>query len=227
MVRPPARKPSYHFAPGTLYPQTHQSLQSALFHLQGSSDRQTMSWITVLGIALGLAMDAFAVSIASGLKLGHASARHVFRLAFHFGLFQFLMPVIGWYVGTQVAGLIGVVDHWIAFGLLAFIGGRMLWEAMGTHEHRAPRDPTRGMSLVTLSIATSIDALAAGIGLALLQESIWTASATIGVVTACLTGIGIRFGSRLGTRWGRRAEVAGGCVLILIGLRIALSHLVA
>jgi manganese efflux pump family protein len=186
-----------------------------------------MSWITVLGIALGLAMDAFAVSIASGLKLGHASVRHVFRLSFHFGLFQFLMPVIGWYVGTQVAEPIGTIDHWIAFGLLAFIGGRMLWEALGSHEQSAPRDPTRGLSLVTLSVATSIDALGAGFGLALLEESIWTASATIGVVTAVLTGVGIRFGSRLGTRWGQRAEIAGGCVLILIGLRIALSHLVA
>lgn len=186
-----------------------------------------MNWTTVLGIALGLAMDAFAVSIASGLKLGHASPCQVFRLSFHFGLFQFLMPVIGWHLGKQVAGFIDRFDHWIAWGLLTVIGGRMLWEAGGQQERGPQADPTRGLSLVTLSVATSIDALAAGIGLALLHESIWMASATIGVVTAALCAVGMRFGSRLGGRWGRRAEVLGGCVLILIGLRIALTHLVS
>lgn len=184
-----------------------------------------MNWITVLGISLGLAMDAFAVSIATGLKLGRATPRHVFRLAFHFGLFQFMMPVIGWYLGQQVAALIERFDHWIAFGLLAMIGGRMLWDAGNERESDAKSDPTRGLSLVTLSVATSIDALAAGIGLAFLRESIWIPSVTIGVVTATLTGVGITFGSRLGSRWGRWAEVVGGCVLILIGLRIAVTHL--
>ena len=183
-----------------------------------------MNWTTVLGIAVGLAMDAFAVSIASGLKLGHVTVRHVFRLAFHFGLFQFLMPVIGWHLGKQVAGVIDSFDHWIAFGLLALIGGRMLWEAGSEREPDARTDPTRGMSLVTLSVATSIDALAAGVGLAFLRESIWIPSVTIGLVTAALTGVGIAFGSRLGSRWGRWAEVVGGCVLILIGLRIVVSH---
>jgi putative Mn2+ efflux pump MntP len=184
-----------------------------------------VSWITVLGISLGLAMDAFAVSVATGLKLRRVTRRHLFRLAFHFGLFQFLMPVIGWYLGRQVAPLIESVDHWIAFGLLALIGGRMLWEARRAEDSATQIDPTRGWSLVTLSVATSIDALAAGIGLAFLRESIWIPSATIGVVTATLTAIGIRFGSRMGRRWGRRAEVAGGCVLILIGLRIVVTHL--
>jgi manganese efflux pump family protein len=184
-----------------------------------------MSWITVLGISLGLAMDAFAVAVASGMKLGHATPRHVFRLSFHFGLFQFLMPVIGWHVGRQVATIIGAFDHWIAFALLSCVGGRMLWEADKAQEPVARTDPTRGMSLVTLSVATSIDALAAGVGLALLDESIWVPSVTIGVITATLTGIGIGFGTRLGSRWGRRAEVVGGCVLILIGLRIVVSHM--
>jgi putative Mn2+ efflux pump MntP len=169
-------------------------------------------------------MDAFAVAIATGLKLGHATPRHVFRLSFHFGLFQFLMPVIGWHIGTQVAALIGAFDHWVAFALLSMIGGRMLWEASSEREPTVKTDPTRGMSLVTLSVATSIDALAAGLGLALLHESIWIPSVTIGVVTAILTGIGITFGSRFGSRWGPWAEVGGGCVLILIGLRLVLSH---
>jgi len=186
-----------------------------------------MHWTTVLGIAVALAMDAFAVSIASGLKLGHATGRQVFRLSFHFGLFQFLMPVVGWYVGRQVAELIAQFDHWIAFGLLTGIGGRMLWEARNENRPDTWIDPTRGMSLVTLSVATSIDALVAGVGLALLNEPIWLAAVIIGVVTAALTSIGIRGGSRLGRRWGRRAEVAGGGVLILIGLRILVTHLLA
>jgi len=184
-----------------------------------------MNWITVLGIALGLAMDAFAVSIASGLKLPRATPRHVFRLSFHFGLFQFLMPVIGWFVGRQMAAFIAGADHWIAFGLLSLIGGKMLWEACSGKESEAKADPTRGMMLVGLSLATSIDALAAGVSLAFLQQSIWIPALTTGVVTAALTAIGIRFGSRFGRRWGRRAEVLGGCVLILIGLRILISDL--
>lgn len=183
-----------------------------------------MNWITVLGISVGLAMDAFAVAVASGLKLGHASPRHVFRLAFHFGLFQFLMPVIGWHIGQQLAAVINTIDHWIAFTLLSLVGGRMLWEADSAQEPAERTDPTRGMSLVTLSVATSIDALAAGVGLAFVGESIWVPSVTIGVVTAALTGIGITFGTRMGGRWGRWAEVLGGCVLILIGLRIVVAH---
>jgi len=179
-----------------------------------------MNWITVLGIALGLAMDAFAVSIASGLQLSRITPRHVFRLSFHFGLFQFLMPVIGWCVGLQMAGLVASFDHWLAFGLLSLIGGRMLWEAGSNRESESKADPTRGMTLVALSLATSIDALAAGVSLAFLHQSIWIPAVTTGVVTAALTAIGIAFGSRLGRRWGRWAEVIGGCVLILIGLRI-------
>lgn len=184
-----------------------------------------MNWITDLGIALGLAMDAFAVSIASGLKLASVTPRHVFRLSFHFGLFQFLMPVIGWYIGKQMATVISEFDHWIAFGLLSLVGGRMLWEARSERESGAKADPTRGTLLVALSLATSIDALVAGVSFGFLRESIWIPSVTIGIVTALLTGIGIRFGSRLGSRWGHWAEVVGGCVLILIGLRIVVVDL--
>jgi putative Mn2+ efflux pump MntP len=184
-----------------------------------------MNWIAVLGIALGLAMDAFAVSIASGLKLARITPRHVFRLAFHFGLFQLLMPVLGWYLGKQLAPLITGFDHWIAFGLLSFVGGRMLREASRGEALEAGADPTRGMTLVALSLATSIDALAAGVSLAFLRQSIWIPSVTTGVVTAALTGLGLGFGSRFGRRWGRWAEVIGGCALILIGLRIMVADL--
>jgi putative Mn2+ efflux pump MntP len=186
-----------------------------------------MSWVTILGLALALSMDAFAVAIASGLNLPHVTPRHVFRLAFHFGLFQFLMPVLGWLVGQQAAARIHAFDHWIAFALLALVGGKMLWEARREKAAETRIDPTRGWWLVTLSLATSLDALAVGLSLAFLGVSIWIPSLVIGVVAATLTGLGVGFGGRCGARWGRWAEIAGGCVLILIGLRIVIADLVS
>jgi manganese efflux pump family protein len=184
-----------------------------------------MSWLNILGIALGLSMDAFAVSLAAAVTLPRVTPRHVFRLAFHFGLFQCLMPIIGWLAGRQVAPWIEAFDHWLAFGLLSFVGGRMLWEAW-SDEHEAARvDPTRGWMLVTLSVATSLDALAVGLSLAFVGVSVWTPSVVIGLVTGTLTACGLRFGSRLGQRWGRRAEIAGGVVLLLIGLKILAGDL--
>lgn len=184
-------------------------------------------WTTAL-IALGLAMDAFAVSIASGLAVPRLTGRHVFRMAFHFGLFQALMPVLGWYAGATVARFLAAWDHWIALGLLGFIGGKMLVEAWrGGEDDKACADPTRGARLVTLSVATSIDAFAVGLSLAMLDVSIWTPAAVIGVVTATLSALGIVFGSRLGCAWGRRAQIVGGLVLVGIGVRIVVSHLAA
>jgi putative Mn2+ efflux pump MntP len=183
-------------------------------------------WTTTI-IAVGLAMDAFAVSIASGLAIQKLTGRHVFRMAFHFGLFQALMPVLGWHAGAAVARYLSAWDHWIAMGLLGFIGGRMLWEAWKGEADKTCSDPTRGWSLVTLSIATSIDALAVGLSLAMLGVVIWTPAAIIGVVTAAMSTVGIVFGSRLGCQWGRRAQIAGGLVLIAIGVRIVVTHLAA
>ena len=179
---------------------------------------------TVL-VAFGLAMDAFAVSIAAGLVIAPLTARHVFRASFHFGLFQFMMPVLGWAAGTTVASHISSWDHWVAFALLAFIGGKMLWEARCPEEGKTCKDPTRGWSLVTLSVATSIDALAVGLSIAFLEVSIWQPAAIIGVICAAMSALGITFGSRLGQRWGRWAEVGGGVVLVGIGVRILVSHL--
>jgi putative Mn2+ efflux pump MntP len=184
-----------------------------------------MNWITLLGIAVGLAMDAFAVATATGLALGSVTPRHVFRLAFHFGLFQFLMPVIGWAAGHTFSNLIGAYDHWVAFGLLAFVGGKMLWEAFTDHEAEMRSDPTRGLMLVTLSVATSIDALAVGLSMAMLGVEIWFPSAVIGLVAAGLTTVGLLLGNRLGARCGFWAEVAGGCVLLAIGTEILATHL--
>jgi manganese efflux pump family protein len=180
-----------------------------------------LSWTSLLGIAVGLAMDAFAVSIAAGLAVNSVTPRHVFRIGFHFGLFQFMMPVIGWLAGAQLAAYFGDYDHWVAFALLAYVGGRMLCEAYREKKaEEAGRDPTRGLMLVTLSIATSLDALAVGVSMAFLGVSVWIPAVVIGIVTATLSAVGISFGGRIGPRWERWAEAAGGIVLILIGLKI-------
>jgi putative Mn2+ efflux pump MntP len=185
-----------------------------------------LSWLIVLGMSLGLAMDAFAVSIATGLAVAPATARHTFRIAFHFGLFQFLMPVAGWLAGKGVASWIQAWDHWVAFGLLGYVGGKMLKEAWRAGEEKpaGPKvDPTRGWRLVTLSVATSLDALAVGFTMALVEAPIWAAAVVIGIVAAALSTAGMLFGSRLGRRWGRWAEVAGGIVLVAIGVKILLT----
>jgi manganese efflux pump family protein len=179
-----------------------------------------LSWFSLLAIAVGLAMDAFAVSVAAGLAVASVTPRHVFRIGFHFGLFQFLMPILGWLAGGQVAAYFGTYDHWIAFGLLGYVGGKMLWEARGAKKAEDTRDPTRGLMLLTLSIATSLDALAVGMSMALLGVSIWIPAVVIGLVAGVLSTIGIIFGGRIGPRWERWAEVAGGIVLILIGLKM-------
>jgi putative Mn2+ efflux pump MntP len=183
-----------------------------------------LGWLSILGIAVGLAMDAFAVSIAAGLSIPNLTGRHVFRLAWHFGLFQLIMPVVGWLAGTTVSSYIAAYDHWVAFGILAAIGGKMLNETFLGNEEASRGDPTRGLMLVTLSVATSIDALAVGLSLAFLRVSVWMPSLVIGLVAGVLTAIGITFGGRLGRRWKRRAEAVGGVVLILIGLRMLISH---
>jgi manganese efflux pump family protein len=180
-----------------------------------------LSWLSLLGIAVGLSMDAFAVSVAAGLMVESVTPRHVFRIGFHFGLFQFMMPVIGWLAGGQLAAYFGDYDHWIAFALLAYVGGRMLWEARSEKKaEKSGRDPTRGLMLVTLSVATSLDALAVGVSMAFMGVSVWFPAVVIGIVTATLSAIGITFGGRIGPRWECWAEAAGGIVLILIGLKV-------
>ena len=184
-----------------------------------------MNWPDLLGISVGLAMDALAVSIAAGLTIASVTPRHTFRIAWHFGLFQFMMPILGWMAGKKLLGYVSEYDHWVAFVLLAAVGGKMLLDAATGKENQCKADPTRGLMLVTLSIATSIDALAVGVSMALMRVSVWTASAVIGIVAAVLSAIGISCGSRIGPRWGRWAEIAGGCVLLLIGARILAHHL--
>jgi len=186
-----------------------------------------LDWLTLLGVAVGLAMDAFAVSIAAGLTIPRVTARHTFRMAFHFGLFQALMPVVGWLAGRQAAVWMAGYDHWVAFGLLSAIGGKMLLDgARGrAPDQTKPNDPSRGIALVALSLATSLDALAVGLTMALMRVSVWLPAVVIGLVAAGLSAAGVTFGSRLGQRFGRLADLAGGCVLLAIGMRILVEHL--
>jgi len=182
--------------------------------------------LTIIGIAVGLAMDATAVSLGAGAGGQARGRRAAFRLVFHFGLFQALMPLLGWLAGRGLAGLLQAVDHWVAFGLLVVVGGRMLVGGLrGGDDGPASLDPTRGWPLIALSVATSIDAFAVGLGLAMLDVRIWLPIVLIGVITAALSLSGLLVGRRLGDRWGARAEVLGGAILLIIGLQILLSHL--
>lgn len=185
-----------------------------------------MGWLALLAVSVALAMDAFAVAIVTGLTLKQVTGRHVFRLAFHFGLFQALMPTIGWFAGRAVYQYMAAVDHWIAFALLAIVGGRMSWSAWHGEQEEGPgRDPTAGWNLVVLSVATSIDALAVGLSLAMIGAPILVPSLVIGLVAAAFTTAGMLLGRRFGARWGRRVEFLGGIILIAIGVKIVIEHL--
>ena len=186
-----------------------------------------MEAINILAIAVALAMDAFAVSIAAGVTLKAVSLRQTFRLAWHFGLFQALMPIIGWSAGLTVRNYIEAWDHWIAFGLLFFVAQGMLRSAIkGEREEEAHKDPTRGMTMVMLSIATSIDALAVGLSLSMINVSIWTPALIIGIVAGAFTTAGMHLGKAIGgmAKLSRWAELIGGLVLLAIGINILLEH---
>ena len=186
-----------------------------------------MNLLNILAIAVALAMDAFAVSIAAGLSLKTVNVRQTFRLSWHFGLFQALMPILGWSGGYLVRSYIEHYDHWVAFGLLAFVGGHMLKEAFENEDDaREQKDPTRGMTLVMLSVAVSIDALAVGLSLALLHVTIFFPAVIIGIVALVTTIIGLQIGKKISEFSHLRmyAEVLGGLVLIGIGLKILWEH---
>jgi len=184
-----------------------------------------MSTWEILVIAVGLSMDAVAVSLAASAGNRAQGSRATFRLSFHFGLFQALMPIAGWALGVTVAPYIESVDHWVAFGLLAFVGGRMIYTALAGTEEALPRDPSRGTTLVLLSVATSIDALAIGLTLAFLGDGIWYAALLIGLVTGSLSLAAVFVGRRVGAAAGSRMEIVGGVALIMIGGRILAQHL--
>ena len=188
--------------------------------------RPAMSLLSLFALACALAMDAFAVAIAVGIALKRANLRQTFRLAWHFGLFQALMPVMGWLGGSAVSGLVQAYDHWIAFALLAVIGGNMIREALKEEDKREEKDATRGWSLVVLSVATSIDALAVGFSMSLLKTPIILPAVIIGLVAAGFTAVGLHLGRLLvsGKRLSLYAEIVGGLVLWAIAINILHEH---
>lgn len=187
-----------------------------------------MGFVELLLLAIGLSMDAFAVSVCKGLCMKRLNLRQATVVALFFGGFQALMPLVGWALGTQFEQFITPVDHWIAFVLLALIGGKMLWDAFheDDEELSCPADGKLDLrELVMLAVATSIDALAVGITFAFLRVDILTSVGLIGVTTFALSIVGVAVGHRFGARYEKPATVAGGIVLILIGLKILLEHL--
>jgi putative Mn2+ efflux pump MntP len=184
-----------------------------------------MSTISVIILAIGLAMDATAVAVATSISLGRVDRRQVFRFAFHFGFFQAVMPIVGWLTGRGLHSHIRQWDHWVAFGLLALIGFKAIKDAWRSEDDVSHRDPTRGWSLVILSLATSIDALAVGLSLVVLGISIWYPCVIIGLVTAVMTTLGMLAGARLGSKTGHHMKAFGGIILLAIGIKILLEHL--
>ena len=183
-----------------------------------------MELLVITGIAISLAMDAFSVCVAAGIKIQHPSLRHYFRLSWHFGLFQSLMPVIGYYSGLLIADKIRVFDHWIALILLAAIGCKMIWESFKNDDNNTPKDPSRGITLVILSIATSIDAAAVGLSFAALNIPILFPALIIGMVCFIFSGFGFFLGHRIGLKIGKWAERLGGFILVILGIKIFVQH---
>ncbi len=185
-----------------------------------------MPLIEILALALALALDAFAVAVAVGAVVGRLGFRHYFRLAWHFGLFQALMPILGWAAGSRIASFTAAWDHWLAFGLLSFLGIKMLLGAgqSGLESSERP-DPTRGVTLLLLSVATSLDALAVGFSLAVLGAAIARPAVIIGIVACLMTVLGLWLGRLIGTLCAAWAQRAGGLILILIGVKIFVEHL--
>lgn len=187
-----------------------------------------MAFVQIFLIALGLSMDAFAVSMCKGLGMKKLNLRHTFLIALLFGAFQAAMPLAGWFLGTRFERYIRSVDHWLAFGLLAYIGAKMLVDALRSKENA---DEVRTESridmkeLLVLAFATSIDALAAGITLAVLKTPILPAVSLIGTVTFLLCAAGVSIGFHFGSKYERAAQILGGSVLIIIGMKILLEHM--
>ena len=184
------------------------------------------SFLSILIIAIGLSADCFAVALSSSISRRTLANWQGFRVALSFGLFQALMIVIGWLAGRTVIELISAYDHWLSFALLLFVGGRMIWESVHDKddEHKSA-DITRWWLLFTLSLATSLDALAVGLSFAFLEVNLALASVTIGVTAFIISLSGFFAGKKLGALVGKRAEIIGGIILILIGVRILLEHL--
>ncbi len=184
-----------------------------------------MDLISTILLAIGLSMDAVAVSISTSLSVKEIKIHYALRMALFFGLFQAAMPLIGWLAGVGFRNLIQGVDHWIAVILLGIIGGRMIYGSFKIDCETTPKNPMNLYTLLGLSVATSIDALAAGVSFAVLEMNILTVIAIIGFTTFLLSFIGTRIGKRVGCHFGSRIELLGGIILVGIGVRILIQHL--
>lgn len=183
-----------------------------------------MSFLEILLISIGLAMDAFAVSVCKGLAMTKMNWKKATIIGLYFGIFQAIMPIIGYYLGESFQGLVTSIDHWIIFGLLIFIGGNMIKEALDK-EKQEVNDNIDIKTMTILAIATSIDALAVGITLAFLEINLILSVSLIGIITFILSVIGVKIGNQFGTKYEKKAEFVGGLILILIGVKILLEHL--
>ena len=180
---------------------------------------------SILLIAIGLSADCFAVALGAGSAAKRVSLAQMLRVSLAFGLSQAVMPVLGWLAGRTLVDLISEYDHWVAFALLLIIGGRMIWESFHSKESEAAdRDISKGVRLLALAVATSVDALAVGLGFAFLSVNIVVAVLTIGGVAFIITGVGFLVGRKASQLLGERAETVGGIILIGIGIRILLDH---
>ena len=185
-----------------------------------------MGIFDLIVIAIGLSMDAFAVSICKGLSVKRVQPKHLLTAGAYFGGFQALMPLIGYMLGRQFESMITSIDHWIAFVLLAIIGGNMVREALGDDDEKQ-NDSFSFTTMLPLAIATSIDALAIGVTFAFLRVDIIPAVMLIGVITFGFSAVGIKIGNVFGTKYKSKAELAGGVILILLGIKILIEHLTA
>ncbi|GHU93341.1 putative manganese efflux pump MntP [Spirochaetia bacterium] len=198
--------------------------------------------LSIVLIGVSLSMDAFAISVSSGISIPGLRPFYALRSSFFFGLFQFIMPVAGWFLGSTFAGYIDAFDHWVVFALLAFIGGKMALESLRLKDEgekdeggkaaesgrTEKNNDIRNMgTLLTLSAATSIDALAVGVSFSLLKQGVWLNAGIIGAVTLLICLAGFEFGRRLGRLFEKWAGLAGGLMLIGIGTKILIEHLIA
>ena len=185
-----------------------------------------MNLLTLFGIAISLAMDAFSVCIAAGVNIKEISGRHYFRLSFHFGLFQFLMPIIGYHFGLLIEKIISKYGHWVVLAVLSFIGIKMIYQSFSDDkENNDKNDPSKGMTLILLSVATSIDAAAIGLSMATIKLPIVLPAIIIGLTCIIFSILGIVIGKKIGMVIGKWAERLGGLILIAIGVKVLLEHI--
>lgn len=184
-----------------------------------------MNQITILLIAFGLTFDTFAASTSIGLMVKDIRFKHATRLAIVMAFFQALMPLIGWFIGISIRDYIIHIDHWVAFGLLFLLGAKMIIEGLKHDDERSPFNPFRPMVIVTIAIATSIDALIAGVSFGLSELNIWLTIFLIGFLTYLMAMLGMLFGKTIGNRIGHRMEIVGGLMVIAIGVKILIEHL--